>query len=205
MLSSCFYYGVLLNLPECQAGKAAKHAGSWISATILTGWITAIATAILAAGAIFTVIYAIRAFRAQARELAILVEQHDRDETERRTAQAAQVFVGADRTAGTLVRPYVKNGSDFPIFDAESWESRPGDLRRLEDLGVILPGETPFAGPQRNRDDALARTILTFRDANNVRWVRMSNGTYKQQARDTARDSIVAALAETATDGQPAA
>jgi len=162
------------------------------------GWITAGATIGLLIGAIVTARYAIKAFDAQAKELAILAEQHDRDKTERRTAQASQVFVGADRTAGTLVRPYAKNGSNFPIFDAESWESRTDDLSRAEDLGVILPGEAPFAGRSTNRDVALARTILTFRDANNVRWVRMPNGTYKVQTRDTARDSILEAL------GQPA-
>jgi hypothetical protein len=39
-------------------------AGDSVWATIVPTWITAVATAILAAGAIFTVIYAIKAFRA---------------------------------------------------------------------------------------------------------------------------------------------
>jgi hypothetical protein len=67
----CIY--VLLKLPECQASiyaaKTAKHAGSWISATVLQGWITAIATVGLLIGAIVTAIYAARAFGKQSEQL----------------------------------------------------------------------------------------------------------------------------------------
>jgi hypothetical protein len=125
--------------PHVSNTPAPPARGS-IWAADVPGWITATGTAILAIGAAFTVIYAVKAFRAQAKELAILVKQYDRDEAERRMAQAAQVFVGADRTAGTLVRPYVKNGSNFPVFNAQSWSYRQGDLAELENLGVILPG-----------------------------------------------------------------
>jgi uncharacterized protein (DUF697 family) len=42
----------------------APHAGGSIWATDVPGWMTAIGTAILAIGAIFTVMYAVKAFRA---------------------------------------------------------------------------------------------------------------------------------------------
>jgi hypothetical protein len=61
---------------------------------------------------------------------------------------------------------------------------------------MIAPGNTAPAivRPRFREADALERTILTFRDANTVRWIRMPDGTLKEQERATAHDSILAAL-----------
>jgi hypothetical protein len=197
LLSCCYLPALVL------AGHASKHAATSDWVTVAPNWITALGTAIVAVIAIFAVIYAVRAFRAQAGELAVLVDQHERDKTEHRKAQAARVYVGIDRDPSRTMRPYVKNGSDFPIFDVQSWDSRPGNPTRLEDLGVILPSEAPFAGPPRNRNDALSRTVVTFRDANNVRWVRLPNGDLKPQTRESARESVLEALGQPLTVPSP--
>ena len=168
-------------------------AGDSVWATIVPTWITAVATAILAAGAIFTVIYAIKAFRAQAKELVILVEQRDRDNAERRLAQAARVFTAIPRDPGTF-SPSAKNVSDLPAFDAQFWYSEPGGASGPDDLGTIRPGDTAYATLSLFRDDALARTILAFRDAAGVRWIRMPDGGLKDQSCATTRDSVLVAL-----------
>jgi hypothetical protein len=47
----------------------------------------------------------------------------------------------------------------------------------------------PLSGTFRSIE---GRTVLTFRDANSVRWVRMPDGALKEQSAATARDSILA-------------
>ena len=57
------------------------------------------------------------------------------------------------------------------------------------DLGTIKPGEAK--GPNLRYADewALANTILTFRDAAGVHWIRMPDGTLKED-RGTSRDTL---------------
>ena len=86
-----------------------------------------------------------------------------------RRAQAARVFVGALRNPGRIVNSYAKNASDFAVYEAQLWDLSSGTLSELDDLGAILPGEA-LPGPQRfGCEETLARTVLTFRDANSVR------------------------------------
>jgi hypothetical protein len=94
----CIY--VLLNLPECQASiyaaKTAKHAGSWISASVLTGWITAIATGLLALFAIVTAYYARKAFLKQSQEVtdqAEMLRVQSEQLAEQRKVNAEQIKV----------------------------------------------------------------------------------------------------------------
>jgi len=56
--------------------------------------LTAVATSVLAAFAIVTAVYAIRAFGEQSKEVAILAQQNERDIAERHQAQAARVLIG---------------------------------------------------------------------------------------------------------------
>ena len=66
-------------------------------------WVSAIATAVLAAFAIVTAWYAREAFRAQSQEVGLLLEQAKRDTDERRRAHASRVFLAASRDdAGQL-------------------------------------------------------------------------------------------------------
>lgn len=157
-------------------------------------WITALATAGLFIGAIITASYAIKAFGKQAEEVAILVEQRDRDNLERRIAQAGRVFIALPRNPGWGTYPPATNGSDLPIFDAQFWYSEPGGVSGPDYLGTIRPGDTVHAGQEYVRDYATARAILAFRDAAGVRWIRMPDGSIEEQSCGTARDSVLTAL-----------
>jgi hypothetical protein len=116
------------------------------------------------------------------------------DAEDRRRAQAARVFVGAPRDLVRLVGAYAKNASDFPIYEAQLWYLGSAGLSEPDDLGTILPGEAP-SGPQRyGFDETLVRTILTFRDANGVRWIRIPDGVLEEQSAGTACESVLARL-----------
>lgn len=182
---------VLLNLSECHL---SKHAGGPISATVLQGWITAIATGLLAIFAFVTAILAYRAFRKQSKEVSILVKQSNREADERRKAQAKGVFIGVPPRSVRLVQPYAKNASDYPVFDAQFWYSGPSRLSGPDDLGIIMPGPVGLNGRQMSYDDALEHAILTFRDAEGVRWIRMPGGVLKEQTLDTPERSVLAEL-----------
>jgi hypothetical protein len=58
--------------------------------------LTAVATTVLAVFAIVTGIYAVRAFRRQSQEVAILAEQNERAIHDRRKNQASRVFIWAE-------------------------------------------------------------------------------------------------------------
>ena len=165
--------------------------------------LTAAATAALAVFAIVTAAFAFLAYRKQALEVGILQrqmkEQQDavaREAAERRRAQAARVFTG--RLHGVTGGPYAKNGSDLPVYDAQFWYSEPGELSGPSDpydLGQIPPGE-PASTSRLLADGALAHTILTFRDAAGIRWIRMPDGALEEQTRPTAQESVLAALGQ---------
>lgn len=93
-LSSCYLAALALgsHVSPHTSKTPAPPAGGSIWATDVPGWITAIATAGLLAGAIITAIYAAKAFGKQSREVAILAEQNERDIAERHKAQAARVY-----------------------------------------------------------------------------------------------------------------
>jgi len=156
-------------------------------------WISAIATIGLLTGAIITARYAILAFREQSREVAILGEQNDRDIAERRRAQASRVYTGVRDLRPQVSHAYAKNGSDFPVYDAQFWRSDLGGPSGPEDVGMIPPGTTVQSRPL-SYQDALATNVLAFRDAAGVRWIRMPDGILKEQTRDTARESVLVAL-----------
>ena len=159
-------------------------------------WISAVATIGLLIGAIVTARYAIKAFRKQAAEVAILAEQNDRDIAERRQAQAARVYIFVEDVRPRYAHPYARNGSDFPVYDAQFWQADLGGLSDPDDAGMIPPGGGAVCGTPVSYLDALANTVLTFRDAAGARWIRMPDGTIKEQERGTARESILAALGE---------
>jgi hypothetical protein len=159
-------------------------------------WISAIATIGLLIGAIVAARYAIKAFGKQATEVAILTEEAKRQAAERRKAQAAAVWIGVQPQGNRLVQPTAYNSSSLPIFDVQFWYSYPGQLTGPDDLGMIMPGPTGWNGRQMSYNEAIEHATLTFRDAEGVRWIRLPDGILKEQERDTARDSVLAALGE---------
>jgi hypothetical protein len=104
--------------------------------------LTAIATAVLAAGAIVTAIFAILAFRkqsqevhdqaeelrvqsevleVQSRELNLRQEQREREADEKRRSQAARVTAWlTHREPDGLSKAHISNDSDQPVFDVRT-------------------------------------------------------------------------------------
>lgn len=142
---------------------------------------------------------ALSQLRIQQRQIKEQQDALDRDATERRRAQTARVFTGVpDSNVGVgLVAPYAENASDFPVFDAQFWYARPSGLSDPDNLSVIMPHKQATTTPRFSAARAREQTILTFRDAEGVHWVRMPDGTLSEQTRDTARASVQAILPET--------
>ena len=159
-------------------------------------WITGIATAGLLVGAIITAVYAVKTFRGQAEQIAILRKENDRQADERRRAQAAAVYIGIPPRSIRLVQPAAYNASKVPVYDAQFWYSGPGGVDGPDNLGVIAPGPTGLNGRQIPYEEAVEHAILTFRDAEGARWVRMPGGALEPQTRPTARESVLAALGQ---------
>lgn len=140
--------------------------------------LTAVATAALAVLALAAAVLAGLAYLKQSREVSLLLEQAKRDTDERRRAQAAKVFLGAPPDTGLLVSPYARNASDFPIYDVRIRFSTPsGEVSQAEHLGTIMPGEIAAAERQLPASEAATYTILTFRDAAGIRWIRLPSGS----------------------------
>jgi hypothetical protein len=142
-----------------------------------------IATVVLAVFAIVTAGYARRAFLKQSQEVGILVKESERDKAERRMAQAARVFLAADPDAVHLVRPYVKNASDFPVYDARISYTDLDETADREYLGMIMPSCTRSAAREFSSDlGALDCASVTFRDAAGVWWTRMPGGELRDES-----------------------
>jgi hypothetical protein len=155
--------------------------------------LTAVATAALAVLALAAASVAGMALSRQSRELALLTKQNERDIAERRQAQAAQVFTVVGDTRPDYARPYAENGSDYPVYDAQLWIAQPPTIAAVQDIGMIAPGGHAHLDRQIRDPDALAGIILTFRDAAGTRWIRLPDGTLKEQDHWNARDTAVAA------------
>jgi hypothetical protein len=158
---------------------------------ILSEQLTAVATLALA---VLALAAAVLAYLKQSKEVTLLLEQNKRDTDERRRAQAARVFLGAPPDEGALVSPYARNASDLPVYEARIRYGGPGaDLSEPEYLGTLWPGDMASAERQFSSPEALLHTVLTFRDAAGIRWMRFPDGELGelelgQEARD--RDYI---------------
>ena len=85
--------------------------------------------------------------------------------------------------AGHLVRPYVKNTSDLPVYDARIGYTDLDDTADREYLRMIMPVGTQSAAREFSSDlDALDCTSVTFRDAAGVWWTRMPPGEPKDES-----------------------
>jgi len=124
--------------------------------------LTAVATSVLAAFAIVTAVYAIRAFGEQSKEVAILAQQNERDIAEPHQAQTARVFIGVDDTRPRYSNPYAKNGSDFPVYDAQIWRAHPSGLTAPVDFGMIPPGDRSALNAQVRYQYALSSVRISW-------------------------------------------
>jgi hypothetical protein len=164
-------------------------------------WATAIATIILAVGAIITAVLAFLAFRKQTAELVILqeqakVDQKDRrlEATERRRERAAMMYLTVAFDKGLRDNPEVimvprkpsvtvtvHNSGKQPVYDVRvHWvDASSGMQAGAEDkLGTISPLNKGSAGrtlPAGTTESPLI-PVAHFRDAAGVRWTMLDNG-----------------------------
>jgi hypothetical protein len=151
---------------------------------LLATQITAVATAILAGGAIVTAIFAILAFRKQAVEVDLLQKQAERDLDQRRRAQAAQVFVWvAQGDDGLEVR--VMNSSQQPIYDVIVKHPKVVPIEPIISvvepvrLNYLLPTkQVSFKVPPGELPPVFAVAEIEFRDASGVRWMTSNDGSH---------------------------
>jgi len=205
---------------------------TYFGATLLS----AIATVVLAVFAVFTAWYARKAFRKQSQEVAAIEQQvsdqkeltarqadllkvqsdqlelqrrqFDRDQADRRRAQASSVYFTTDITYGggdpldpapspsypQFIRVHVVNSSSLPVYDvAIAWceDSAPRDDTRTAEgqptLVVLHPRDThnlkvEYPG-KLPPDVALSRfsAMVRFRDAAGVRWLLRPGGRLTEE------------------------
>jgi len=164
----------------------------------VSGEITAIATAVLAAFAIIAAAVAYMAYRWQTKEVTILQqqmkEQQDvlaREARDRHRAQASRVFLSLAYDHEQLARFAATNTSDQPVYDAAiRWRTSevPTPHIRQDHLGTILPGDKPaiHCQPEQGNPHTLPDrndpfTVLIFRDAAGVMWTRSLDGDLSEQ------------------------
>jgi hypothetical protein len=165
------------------------------SAPTAADWTTAISTAVLAAFAIITAVFAFLAYRKQSQEVSLLLKDSERQALERRRAQASRIYAAAPRNSARLVQVSVVNASEYPVYDVQTWHiSQAGDISGPDYVGTILPGAKADTTPEFFPGISFRRTILTFRDSLGVCWIRRPDGTLTEQTRDTARESVYAAV-----------
>ena len=141
--------------------------------------LTAITTAVLAAGAIASAIFAVLAFRKQSLEVSILREQNKREAEYRRREQAVRILIwtGGTEESGAA---HVRNTSDQPIRDLLfRWADSNGQTVGPAYVeGPLLPGrELVFEGIDTS--EAVHATI-DFRDINGIVWVAISDGSVQE-------------------------
>jgi hypothetical protein len=169
-------------------------------------WTGAAATVILACGAIFTAIYAVRAFRKQSRGVALLEHQADdqrrdldRQAEDRRRAQASRVYVTLERHSGIaaiqargpgipespaqppFVIATVHNTSEQPVYDVRVHfvTGDPVAQAGAEDmLGVLAPRKTAETKRPVPGGTRLANfgAVAYYRDAAGARWTLTPDG-----------------------------
>ena len=165
----------------------------------LSGEITAIATAVLAAFAIVTAVFAFLAFRKQSREVSILAEQHEREIRDRRKDQASQVYIWAETADDTQnqtvtgLTTHIKNTSHRPVYDGLiRFRDATG---RLEDTPyspvflALMPGDEvetgngftePVLVPLFWQDNSRLQASVRFRDAAGVYWELDTDGRLEE-------------------------
>jgi hypothetical protein len=136
-------------------------------------WTGAIATGLLVIGAGVTGWFARKAFLSQDQQTRLLAEQVKRDVTQRRRAQASQVFVWiqdqpfGDDPADPRSAALVRNTSSQPVYDLTLGLGEAGDQR----WPVLMPDKdvervglgTEFASGERP-------VWATFRDSSGIKW-----------------------------------
>lgn len=131
---------------------------------LAAAWVSAGATAGLLIAAVITAVFALNAYRKQSREVELLQKQFDRDSTERRRAQAAQVFVWVSQREPD--KAFVTNSSKQPVY--ELIVSLPDGDKPFKHL--MFESTLDFHDVGTAASDGTFAVRCTFRDAAGVRW-----------------------------------
>jgi hypothetical protein len=108
----------------------------------------------------------------------------------------ASVYIGLPIREVRMVHLSAQNASNFTVYDAQFWYSGdPGGLSSPDDIGTIMPDPAGLNGGQMRYDQAVEHAILTFRDAESARWIRIACGDLEEKT-PMARDSVLAALGQ---------
>jgi hypothetical protein len=156
--------------------------------------ITAVATLVLAVGAIVSAIFAFLAFRKQSEEIRVQRMELERAASDRRRAQASQIFIEstveelgflAALASGRKSSPLlgrnparfvatVRNISDLPIYDVgATWPT--GTINQEKDDGlvfaIIKPGRSErFTFRGHLLESTYPEVIVFFRDSAGAHW-----------------------------------
>lgn len=144
-------------------------------------WVSAIATALLVIGAAFTALYARKAYREQSLQTRLLQKQAGRDISQRRRAQASEVFTWVEKRPfggndnDLRAAAFIKNASSQPVYDIELGLGPGKESERR--WPVLMPGEDDqLPGLGTDFADGRQQTWMTFRDSAGVRWQATSDG-----------------------------
>lgn len=161
---------------------------------LIATWIGAIATVVLAVGAVVTAWYAIKAYRDQSKQTRLLQDQTIRDIEFRRRAQASGVFVWVEDRAyddnpdDMRAAACIRNTSNQPVYDVAL-----GLGEAIEKCWAVLMPEgehvrpglgTPFA-------DGTRPVWAEFRDSAGVRWRADAMGGLTELPEDEAKQAGV--------------
>lgn len=108
----------------------------------VTDWMQGIGTVVGALAAIGAFIYAVRAYRGQAKELTDLTKERRREADERRREQVSQVFVWWEQDTPDTITYRIRNRSPYPIYTVVVQVHHDG-LPKEQQAAIphLLPGE----------------------------------------------------------------
>lgn len=165
---------------------------------LVVGTVTAVAT-LGAVGAALWVAHRERRDRVAADALSALLQTRDqeRDERERERLAAIEEREARAQASRVVVHPsandpytvQVNNSSDLPVFAATVHAAVPrteSDLRTdRQSVGLVRPGQPSAVTINWEKPlVAFAALVVTFRDANDVMWLRTGTGTLERLPAD---------------------
>jgi hypothetical protein len=151
--------------------------------------ITAVATGVLAVGAVVSAIFAFLAFRKQSVEVKTLLEERRSEAAERHREQAVRILIWEEHTTsqrGSEGRPvhiilaHIRNASNHPIYDLTLyWYQNDKIAGNAYALGPLIPGNETTV-EQDDPDNVGPHAVLEFRDVNGVEWQARPDGALKE-------------------------
>jgi hypothetical protein len=151
--------------------------------------ITAVATMVLAVGALVSAVFAFLAFRKQSIEVKTLLEDHRSEAAERHREQAVRILLWEEHASRRhkpegepihVVLAHILNSSNHPIYDTMLYWYHGNNLAgHAYVLGHFMPGKE-IAVEHEDPDNIGPHAVLEFRDINGAEWQARPDGTLKE-------------------------